>query len=328
MNPLSQEFRKASESHDPEILNFIGDVLAERPELSENSFYLPANGNTAYTLITEKEVFKCAKDWDGNKDIKREYDLMLRLSRQGLPVPEVTYIGKESPFIGMARMPGVPVKNLLPGMTAAEKKSFGAELGAIKARLQETTRIPESPFPPENALDWDWEFRSSIDDDLGRETIRQILSKNVLLRETLAEYVTHLPKRDFFLLHNDMHDSNVLVDPATKKITALIDFASARHSFLPEREGIVLCHYKDISLAAGFMKSYTREQSVVSREDALCWVFLQRAYYSSASVDYNAETRKEMAQEARIISSALQNLNKGSAEKWAQPFLTVYRRHS
>jgi Ser/Thr protein kinase RdoA (MazF antagonist) len=327
MSILRQEFKKAAESPNEEIRDFINDVLTERQDLSEKDFYLPADGNTAYTLLTEKEVFKCAKDWDGNKAIKREYDLMQRLSAQGLPVPEVTYIGRENPFIGMTRMPGLPLKKIFSQMSAAEKKSFGAELGALKAQLQEKTRIPESPFLPENALEWDWDFCGSITENLEKPGIKKILSKNGLLQETLNDYAARLLKRDVFLLHNDMHSANILIDPSTKKITALIDLASARNTFIPERECKVLSLYEDQALAEGFMKAYAQKQSVASIEDALCWVFLYRTHFCAGGVDHYEDTRKAVELDAKSIGSALRSVRKGPAEKWARPFLKIHQPH-
>lgn len=156
-----------------------------------------------------------------------------RLSAQGHPVPP-TLPTRERTMVGTATHTGRPIAVTVSEWIAGtpygeigdqlDTVSFGRALGSAAAKLQSS--LIGSPRPP-RPITHTWAAHTmaeTIEAHLPRVTdleIREIAARALdILGHTIAPVAGDLPK---VLVHQDLHDSNVLAD-TEGGIAALLDF--------------------------------------------------------------------------------------------------------
>jgi aminoglycoside phosphotransferase len=98
--------RAAGKRQGPSVGDFLEAILRERPDLRKKTAYFPKQGLDAHTVIIGSEVFKGPRLGFASR-FDREHEILKAMEGKGLPVPKVTYVGKETIFFGMAKLPGV-----------------------------------------------------------------------------------------------------------------------------------------------------------------------------------------------------------------------------
>lgn len=176
---LMKAFSRAAERPELSDCDFLEAILRERPDLKGKPAYFPAQGQFGFSIFIGNEVFKGPRAnvarWFDN-----ESDMLQLLQGRGLPVPEVTCVGKESYFYGMTRMPGVTLETELPHMTFGQKQALAEEVSDFMIKMARA-----------------------------------------------------LPRHDgLYATQGDLREGNILVDPETKKLSAVIDFGLAE--FVPK----------------------------------------------------------------------------------------------
>ncbi|MBL3698637.1 phosphotransferase enzyme family protein [Leucobacter luti] len=156
-----------------------------------------------------------------------------RLSAQGHPVPS-TLPARDGTIVATATHQGrdvaVTVTEWIPAAPygelgdALDAVAFGRTLGATAAKLQAT--LVGAPRPPK-PIQHTWAAHTmaeTIAEHLPRVTdpeVRDIAERaRSIIAETVAPVAAELPR---VLVHQDLHDSNVLATPAGE-IAAIIDF--------------------------------------------------------------------------------------------------------
>lgn len=156
-----------------------------------------------------------------------------RLSAQGHPVPS-TLPTRERTMVGTATHNGRPlavtVSEWIDGTPYGEigdkldAEAFGRALGSAAAKLQ--SALVGSPRPP-RPIAHTWAAHTmaeAIETHLPRVTndeVREIAARALdILKRDVAPVASELPK---VLVHQDLHDSNVLAD-TEGGIAALLDF--------------------------------------------------------------------------------------------------------
>lgn len=155
----------------------------------------------------------------------------------GLNVPKVIGYGHPEPFIEytlMTRMPGMAVRNVkLEGETRQEAlKTLGRMLRRIHAIPQTPLRESGLFFGDQSPVDFRWRMGSVFDDVA--EMIKNEgkawnypLSPEMIGRRMMAT----LPDvKDFVALHSNPGPEHSFVDPASSKLTGIIDFGDAYFS--------------------------------------------------------------------------------------------------
>ena len=268
---LRPEFSKvAGQPQGLTNVDFFKAILKERPDLNalfpdqvNSAFlgtapnfngavaYFPEQGNSAYTVIVRKkegdEVFKSPRvnniPDDGFKSfriedrVKRinlEGNILQHLHGRGLPVPELTYKGKDTVFIGMTRMKGVELNSVvLNRMEEQEKRRLAKDIaefmsGFEKAILDQDT---QSLGFQENVLT-SWEMKpEDLQRALADPAIVKVLGNDanfcryiqVAFEKKYEEKYRNVPQ---VASHRDLHLGNILHDPETKRLSAIIDFGN------------------------------------------------------------------------------------------------------
>ncbi len=107
---------------------FLEAVLRERPDLVNEPICFPGQGTASHTVFIGNEVFKGPAWKILTPRFNKEIALLQELGEKDLPVPKITYIGQESVFYGMTRLPGVRMKELMQELTQEEKRGIAKDL--------------------------------------------------------------------------------------------------------------------------------------------------------------------------------------------------------
>ena len=175
------------------------------------------------------------------KDILRAEVEALRLvkAQTSMPVPEVLFYDPSlsllpSPFFGMQFLPGEPLHKLRGDMHPADKARIDRQTGEYLRQMNQISR-PQNCGPH-----FGYYAQSTFQHPTWRETFDQMLGA-VLQDGADAQVSLHMANGDILarcrrhyaaldevrspaLVHWDLWDGNIFVDPLTKEITGIIDF--------------------------------------------------------------------------------------------------------
>lgn len=230
--------------------------IAGFQELDEGFF------STAYQIDLEdglRCVLKIAPP-DSVKLLRYEKNILqaevavMRLARQqaGIPAPEIysydpTRSLLEREFFIMQFLPGVPFHKLKPQLGEAEQREIERAIGALTRRMNAITGESFGYFAESQARYASW--RECFQDMLagvlldGREAgVDLPYSEIAALAQPLYPALDEVTESR--LVHWDLWDGNVFVDPQALQVTGLIDFERAlwgdplmEFCFLPFPEG-------------------------------------------------------------------------------------------
>jgi aminoglycoside phosphotransferase (APT) family kinase protein len=204
---------------------------------------------------------------------------VLRLVRGLLPVPEVLETRRPDPDAGTpgllvtSFLPGERLDLCLPGLSPERRAALGAELGRILGRLAQMpfldggTFVDGSlriePFPAAADLpEWVAGHRGSTALAEWSEPEYDALVALADHAQTLLDRVDRA-----CLVHSDFNPKNLLVDPATCRVTGLLDWEFA-HAGLPVTDlGNLLRFERDPTLTDAVLRAY--EECVPDARDDL-----------------------------------------------------------
>jgi aminoglycoside phosphotransferase (APT) family kinase protein len=177
MGMMREAFLKASAKPEGSSgIDFLEAILRERPDLREQRAYFPKQGWNAHTVFIGDEVFKGPRQEMHVAGFDNEYQTLQQMTGKGLPVPEVTCVGKDAVFFGMKRLEGVILPdNFTEIFTQEEQRALAKDIIAFVVGMSQE-------FPLQD---------------------------------------------DKFMGHRDFNPGNILIDPETKKLSAIIDFGYA-----------------------------------------------------------------------------------------------------
>ena len=131
-----------------EDINLVEAILRERPDLAGKEISVPPDGNISYTVFIGDEVFQAPTQSISveRHSFDRGYEMMQSLEGSGLPVPKVTYVGQETDFYGMTRIPGVVLKDVLDTFTYEDKVQLGKDIAKFIVDLAEALPARDGNF--------------------------------------------------------------------------------------------------------------------------------------------------------------------------------------
>lgn len=240
---LKTEFNKLDKFYKAEKDALIAAIRKERPDLKRKQFYQAANGNSCLTLMAGNEIFKSGK-WSYWEDsIEIEGIILPMLENYSLPVPKITIVGKEYQFLGMTRMPGVTLSTVFNQLTQPERMDLAKDIAHFKQGLEEADFYEklEDLDAMEKRTSSGRSFCYNAKKTLDFPGVKEILEKSELY-EDLTHYLEGLAERDPVIIHGDLHNKNILVDPKTKKLSGIVDFGSIHATITPEHEFFSMRH--------------------------------------------------------------------------------------
>jgi GrpB-like predicted nucleotidyltransferase (UPF0157 family)/aminoglycoside phosphotransferase (APT) family kinase protein len=175
-------------------------------------------------------IFRFPKRRERVPWLTREIQIMTAVGHAvGPAAPRFEHVGAPSerfpyPFVGYRRLPGVGADQ----SPVADLAVLAADIGGLLSRLH---RIDAAGIPP-TPDGWEREPWHVLREDLAAEAdvIRPLLPDALLARAEpyLNGAVTEPPQDGpIRFVHNDICPDHLLVDPATGRLTGLIDFTDA-----------------------------------------------------------------------------------------------------
>jgi aminoglycoside phosphotransferase (APT) family kinase protein len=203
---------------------------------------------------------------------------VLRLVRGLLPVPEVLEVRRADPSSGSpgllvtTYLPGERLDVLLPRLDTASRATVGREVGLLLARLAQMPMpraglfvdgdLRVSPFPAGDLAGFVAAQREGTALQAWPPQEYDALVAVADRAQTILE-----PVRRTCLVHSDLNPKNMLVDPETCRVTALLDWEFA-HAGLPVTDlGNLLRFDRDEAFAGAVLETY--RAGVVDATDQL-----------------------------------------------------------
>jgi len=180
------------------------------------------------------------------KDILRAEVEALRLvkAQTNMPVPEVLFYDSSltllsSPFFGMEFIPGEPLHKLRGSMDPADKARIDRQTGEYLRQMNQIGK-PQNCGPQNCELHFGYYAQPESQHPTWRAAFDQMLN-GVLQDGADAQISLHMPNAEILtrcrrhyaaldevrspaLVHWDLWDGNIFVDPQTKTLTGIIDF--------------------------------------------------------------------------------------------------------
>jgi aminoglycoside phosphotransferase (APT) family kinase protein len=208
-----------------------GIVAAQFPEFAEAPVRPFGAGwdNELYSVGADW-LFRFPKRAEVVPWLTREIEVMAKVgSALGPAVPRFEHVGAPSelfpyPFVGYRRLAGVGADESPVTDLAALSRDIGRLLSDLH-RI-DAGQIPATPGGWERAPWSDWRADLMAQADV----VRPLLAPDLLAKANpyLAGEVTEPPQDGpCRFIHNDICPEHLLVDPATGRLTGLIDFADA-----------------------------------------------------------------------------------------------------
>ena len=240
----------------------IDSIRADRPDMTDAVFYCPLSGNSAYTLITEREVFKAPLEKDQHDDFHAEINILKFLEGKGLPVPAVTCTGEYPLYYGMTRLPGVVAGCVIATWTPEQQRDLGRQLAgfakAFDAALDEEAGrgfvAERSPF-----MHMMYKIRSAWRKFEDPEVCK-LLGKDVgFCMGIMDAYSDRLAndKGKQIICPSDFHEENILVDPVCGHLHGVIDIGDVQR-YLPEMLASRIAWFFGDHVAAGVVDHFAQ----------------------------------------------------------------------
>jgi serine/threonine protein kinase len=318
--PIKQAFAKAG--HPP--LNSPTELLTvvrnECSRLSTQTAYHAGNNCGSHTIIFPDEVAKGPLEEGHIPLLEQECQVLQHLDDPYFP--KVTHIGEKASFFVMTRLPGVMLhEQVRNNMTEDQQEIFAKDIVGCTHRIaggftpEESERIVRHGRGPS--------FKSSdIEELLANPRVRDYLGEDL---PRVASLARQYPGRtgsstESVVFHADLNPGNILVDPASKKLTAVIDFGGVRCG--PPEEGLAVLHR---FFAPALMDKIYREYEApggraINRSDVALCDMVQDLRYLGLSIESGNDEQSRWirnniircANECASLSPAVSSERKGS----------------
>jgi aminoglycoside 2''-phosphotransferase len=194
-------------------------LAAEIPSLPVHGLRLGKQGWDNYTFILNEEwIVRFPKD----EEFQSRQELWIAGALQGqvpLAIPRFELVGTRTVLAGYRMLPGVQLVEAWPTFSPAERE-------------QAIDRLVDFCVAVHSSLDVEEAKQNGVSlDDRPCEFVRPWLAEeerwSVHARNALARVDRVSPS--VRVLHNDLHGENILADPQTHEVTAVIDFGDVAY---------------------------------------------------------------------------------------------------
>lgn len=232
------------------------------PDFSSKSIEEKQGDEHKVIEINETWIFRLAKSLDVCKHMSVEVQLLKALEDKiALSIPKVIYYSKDDYIFGYKKIPGVPLsREIYMQLTPVEKKQFTDDFAQFLCELH--TSIPLDVarniavlFTTIRLTDADWPLKPA--------ELQQKISLKIepSLQATFNTFIKEYQRivqssQPVMVVHNDLHNDNILINPKTKRLSGIIDFTStaidtAYHDFR-------YLHLIDLELVAHTVEAYNQ----------------------------------------------------------------------
>ena len=302
---------------------FGGDaVIGTFQELTDGYF------NAAYLIELgdgRRSVLKVAPP-DAVRVLRYERGIMhaevevMRLvrARTTMPVPEIYRFDTsrrllDSPYFLMEFVPGIPLDKLRATLAPADRPAIDRQIGAYLRQMNEIVGPSFGYIAPAAARYSSWRaaFLAMLEDVLADGVAMSVTLPQPYdaIREQTHHHAVVLDEISTpQLIHWDLWDGNIFLDPATRTITGVIDFERALWG-----DPLLEVQFRTLEASAAFTEGYGRPMLSTPAERQrrrLYNVYLylimviEDAYRQYESHDLELWARQQLAQELERLAAA------------------------
>jgi aminoglycoside phosphotransferase (APT) family kinase protein len=192
---------------------------------------------------------------------------VLRLVHGLVPVPDVLEVRRPDPAAGIPALlvtsflPGERLDLVLPGADADLRRQLGTNLGEVLARLAQMPMLRPGefvdgelrlePLPADDLVSW---VSAHRDGTALAEWDEQAYDGLLEVADAAQALLDHLDRA--CLVHSDFNAKNLLVDPSTAEVTAVLDWEFAHAGAAVEDLGNLLRFERETVFADAVMAAY------------------------------------------------------------------------
>lgn len=222
-------------------------LVGSVPDLAIDSIEVAGDGDYCRAYNINREwLFLIAKHPEGSRSLERVSGLLPALAPTlPLPIPRITYAGRASEcfpaFVGYPKIQGISLTaERLRGLSGEDQARCAADLAVFLRGMHcfpldaaRQAGIPVCAYPFAATEDG---LTDGTAEEQYRHALERILSYTLLdqamrdfCQRIVAEHLEGAPAEvvPLALLHGEVSSDHLLIDPATRRLTGVIDFNGA-----------------------------------------------------------------------------------------------------
>jgi aminoglycoside phosphotransferase len=213
-------------NHSPSLAELLAIIRGEIPELQIRSFRRVAEGLDHIVIdVNGTYIFRVSRpEWTPPVDESRA--LAMFRGKTSVKIPEVLFRGRSLDYIGYRKIPGVTLSEEAgASIPAFERKRLSQQIASFLAELHA-------------AVDVETAKRAGLEehDVSSFDKIYPVIAARFPDDQRLVEFTrhaslefsemtSHAPNR---VLHWDLHNGNMILDPADHSLRGVVDFDTVR----------------------------------------------------------------------------------------------------
>lgn len=169
-------------------------------------------------ILNEAWIVRFPKDSDFRG--REERWVLAKLDgRCSIPIPQIELVGATTSFVGYRMLPGVRMQDAWTLCSPLEREREIDRLTSFCAEMHLSLDVEEAK--KEGLLQEGTDFDSVLE-ATEIDPAWQAMARQAVVRVNRGQTTV-------CVVHNDLHGENILIDPVTHRITAVIDFADVAY---------------------------------------------------------------------------------------------------
>jgi hypothetical protein len=227
---------KMIESPEKLTLEIMHDILKkENIELEVHSIRPLSSSSSKSKWSYEIDQVWMIQFYDQKMEMERDSALLdLIFKKVPIATPHIEFVGEKYCFIIYRKLPGIPLREVgFEHFTKEEKSHLAQSLATFLVSLQSLLPSKQAQAVLESSQYLGGIFPRVPSPELLNQKLQLLLPEKdadliPLWKSVYHNYLQIISDPKFIgLTHNDLHFRNLLVDPATKKLTGIVDFSDA-----------------------------------------------------------------------------------------------------
>jgi aminoglycoside phosphotransferase (APT) family kinase protein len=197
------------------------------PDLCIQSIVQKQGDEHCVIEVNNTWIFRFAKNSDVQQHMGIEVQLLKMLENKiACSIPKVAYYFPDAYCFGYKKILGVPLAaTMYEELTEIQKKQFADDFAQFLYELHSSITLDAAEKIGLTRADW------PLKPDILQSRLSKVLTDKHL-QELFVHFINEYQRiidadKKLELVHNDLHADNILIDPATKKLSGSIDFTSA-----------------------------------------------------------------------------------------------------
>lgn len=212
-----------------ETQEYINIITSEYPQVEIHSAKLIPQGLDNVTIdVDDTYIFRFPTvEYQGESFFTEVRALRLLETHDMASVPRILFIGKNHQYIGYKKLAGVTLSDeTAAALSQPQRQQLATQLAVFMKNLHASVSITEAQEAKikEYAFLPFTKIYDALEQTFGTEHLVVRLASRSLREFEQQSVSLNIPR----VLHWDLHNGNILVDPKTYDLTGVIDFGSMK----------------------------------------------------------------------------------------------------